>query len=451
MIKFLNTKFLNTKTVVTTVTLLIVLVALIVLDELEKMDVSRNTPSQPPLPIISAVEILPTNQAASIKVLAKIKARYESQMTSQVDGQVVFLSENLLAGSRVKKGELLVAIEDSANVAELANAYSQLSQAKIALLTEERQAAQARRDWQRSSLEQQPNSPLVLREPQLQAAKLQLKAAKANVARAEALLSYTKIKAPFRGVVVQRDVSPGELLAVGQPVAQIMATDVFDVVAQVDHKQWSLLTDNWQSQSAYVVDLQSQQRWQATIRSGGHFFDSKTQLRNIYLSINVPDDSKQSLLPGKLMQVILPGKILNNVIVAPESTFTRDSHVWLVNKDDRLEKRRVELLASESNKFTLSLLGLQQDSYRIAVFPQSSFTIGQKVKPTDFSWNDNEKKATTRRMQRVSQKVMSEVKTRHKLAKKRSLYSINEHFEPIFNDVFASAVVLRPLLQVGAR
>lgn len=44
---------------------------------------------------------------------------------------------------------------------------------------------------------------------------------------------------------------------------------------------------------------------------------------------------------------------------------------------------------------------------------------------------------------RVSQKVMSEAKTRHKSVKRRSLYLINEYFELIFNAVFASAIVLR--------
>ncbi len=44
---------------------------------------------------------------------------------------------------------------------------------------------------------------------------------------------------------------------------------------------------------------------------------------------------------------------------------------------------------------------------------------------------------------------MSEAKTRQKSAKRRSLYLINEYFEPIFNAVFASAVVLRQPLKVG--
>jgi hypothetical protein len=36
---------------------------------------------------------------------------------------------------------------------------------------------------------------------------------------------------------------------------------------------------------------------------------------------------------------------------------------------------------------------------------------------------------------------MIAAKTRQKLALKRSLLSVNEHFEPIFNAVFANAIV----------
>jgi predicted component of type VI protein secretion system len=41
---------------------------------------------------------------------------------------------------------------------------------------------------------------------------------------------------------------------------------------------------------------------------------------------------------------------------------------------------------------------------------------------------------------RVLKNVMSAAKTRQKLAKKRSLLGVNEHFEPIFNAVFASVI-----------
>ena len=39
---------------------------------------------------------------------------------------------------------------------------------------------------------------------------------------------------------------------------------------------------------------------------------------------------------------------------------------------------------------------------------------------------------------------MSAVKTRQKLAKKRSLHAVNEHFEPIFNPELTSVIVFQP-------
>jgi hypothetical protein len=42
---------------------------------------------------------------------------------------------------------------------------------------------------------------------------------------------------------------------------------------------------------------------------------------------------------------------------------------------------------------------------------------------------------------------MSAAKTRQKLAKKRSLLVVNERKEPIFNAVFASAIVFQRLVK----
>jgi len=47
--------------------------------------------------------------------------------------------------------------------------------------------------------------------------------------------------------------------------------------------------------------------------------------------------------------------------------------------------------------------------------------------------------------------VASAAKARKKRAKNRSLYGINEDFEPVFNAVFASAVVFQRLLKTQAK
>lgn len=376
-------KLLSPRSLMTLLTVSIVLTALVVLDELEQAQLQASAePVTPGLPLVSVDQISPGTQGATVKVLAKLEARYSSELTSQIEGQVTYLNDNLLAGNVFKKGDLLLSIDDSAHKAELANAVSELAQARIELLTEERQAAQAERDWQRSNLNQAPSSPLVLRQPQLAAAKEQLAAAEANVQHAKVLLGYTKIRAPFTGVVVRRDVNPGETLSTGQSIAQILALHTFDVVAQLDQKQWSLLAPDWAEGAGLLKDLATGDNYEARIRSGGHFLNPNTQLRNIYLTAK--GARQGDLLPGQLMQVVLPGKLLENVLLVPESAYTRDSHLWLVGADDRLEKHPVDLLDSGEGQLTVSLPGPAKDSYRVVVFPQSNFFVGQLVKPNPY-------------------------------------------------------------------
>ena len=376
-------KFLSPRSLMTILAVFIVLTALVVLDELEKAELQASAePVTPALPVVSVSKLSPGTQHSSVKVLAKLEARYSSELTSQVEGQVTYLNENLLAGNVVEKGDLLLSVDDSAHHADLANALSELAQSRIELLTEERQAAQAERDWQRSKLNQAPNSPLVLRQPQLAAAKEHVAAAEANVQRARAVLGYTRIRAPFTGVVVRRDVNPGETLAAGQPVARILALHTFDVVAQLDRKQWSLLAPDWSERAVYLLDLATGKRYEAQIRSGGHFLNPNTQLRNIYLTVK--GATQGDLLPGQLMEVVLPGKQLDNVLSVPESAYTRDSHLWLVGADNRLEKHPVELLASGEQQLTVSLPGSSNSEYRVVVFPQSNFIVGQLVKPSPY-------------------------------------------------------------------
>jgi hypothetical protein len=45
---------------------------------------------------------------------------------------------------------------------------------------------------------------------------------------------------------------------------------------------------------------------------------------------------------------------------------------------------------------------------------------------------------------RLLKNVMSKAETRKKGAKKRSLHRVNEHFEPFFDAVSASAIVFQP-------
>ncbi|NOT40089.1 MAG: efflux RND transporter periplasmic adaptor subunit, partial [Alphaproteobacteria bacterium] len=64
----------------------------------------------------------------------------------------------------------------------------------------------------------------------------QYQASKAQVERMQKELEFTKIKAPFDGVVDDRMVNVGDYLAPGQPCAMVIDQDPFLIVGQVSEK-----------------------------------------------------------------------------------------------------------------------------------------------------------------------------------------------------------------------
>ncbi|WP_409523617.1 efflux RND transporter periplasmic adaptor subunit [Nitrincola sp. MINF-07-Sa-05] len=374
--------FLKNKVAPVTGLLIVLFIMLVILDEVEqsqKKQLQQTLQPSTSLPVVSVATVEPERVRLDVKVLSRVRPRYQSMIRSHVEGSVVSFSERLVEGAVIEEGELLLQLDDSQYAAELAQARMDKAQAEVAVLTEQQMAQQAQRDWQRSD-RGQPDSPLVLRIPQYEAAELTQQAALANLHRAQTLLSYTRVRAPYRAVVLKRHVNPGELVGVGQVLLDIMSVDEYELVVSLNDKQWQLMAEDWRHQQATLIDPISAQTWQAEIRNAGYYYDSETQLRNLYLSVTAQADG---LLPGRLLEVSLPGKLTHDALLIPESAYSRDAHIWLLREDDRLEKFAPDILAVQDGSLVIRPPKKNSDPLRIALFPQAQFTVGLKVAPID--------------------------------------------------------------------
>ncbi|WP_340676626.1 efflux RND transporter periplasmic adaptor subunit [Paraglaciecola sp.] len=355
-------------------------VVLIFLDELDKAEQKGFLPStEVILPRVSVSLLRPSNESLMVSVLSKVRPKHKSIIISQVDGQIETFEDVFLEGNIVQKGQVLVVLDNVEQIATIALAKLEQAEAKLALLQEQRLAEQARRDWQRSNKDKAPPSPLVIREPQLEAANLRAQAALAELARAERQLSFTRIKAPYTGVIISRQVNPGDVIGINQPIAEVMSIDEFELVAQLTETQWAMLAPDWQHQTPIIEDFETGKRWLGDIRSSGHFYDESTQLRNIYVTALAEQWDSETLLPGKLMQVSFMGKTLNNVFRVPLSAYTQDASIWVLGNDDRLQKISPKIIAQNASHVFFAPLETSARSLRVTLYPQTNFTLGQKV------------------------------------------------------------------------
>jgi len=146
---------------------------------------------------------------ASVKGYGEVMPIDALTLVAQVSGRITQLSDTFQTGAVVKKGEVLAFIDDTDYVEALSSAKTDYESAVVALEEERLQGVQALDEWQRSGLDGEPASALVLRQPQLKAAQASLDEAKQALETAKRDLAFTEITAPFDALVVTRDVSLG--------------------------------------------------------------------------------------------------------------------------------------------------------------------------------------------------------------------------------------------------
>jgi HlyD family secretion protein len=74
-------------------------------------------------------------------------------------------------------------------------------------------------------------------EKEVEAAKAQVQAAQATVELSEIQLSYSELRAPFSGIIVSRNLEPGEVVSVGQEVISVCDLSEVDLKVFVDETE----------------------------------------------------------------------------------------------------------------------------------------------------------------------------------------------------------------------
>ena len=329
---------------------------------------------------VTVVQATAGAHAAEITGFAEVQPRWSSTLRAQVSGTLISVAKAFQPGAQVTAGQVLAVIDSTAWTANLAEAENRLGLAELALLREQQEADEARRSWRESGFSGEPDSRLVLREPQIEAVRSERDAARAARDWAVQQLSFTRIRAPFTGIVTVRHISRGESILEGEPVASIYATDAFELAMPVPETQWPNLPDPVIGTTADLVASDGPGRWQATVVRQGAAIDPTTRMRTLYLSVNRPLAADPPLLPGTFVQAHLRGRPVAGLLELPEGVLTRTGHVWYVDGDDKLNRfEAASLFTREGHVYIAE--PESQPAWRIVRYPLESYLVGQTVLP----------------------------------------------------------------------
>lgn len=327
-----------------------------------------------PVPVANEIEITPLlidvatvqKQSTAITVSAQgnVQPRTQTQLISQVAGEVIEASKKFVTGGFFHKGEVLLRIKDNHYRSALLEAKAQLASAESALAIERGQAEIALREWNNTAKRSTSSAAkaLFLREPQLEEAKARLNSAKAQLQRAEDDLKDTTIVAPYSGMIKAKHADIGQYLSTGAPVADIFAVDVAEVRLAIpsDRLHYLRLPDTGANKSDFIppsVSLsatigENTYQWQAKLVRSEGALDERSRVLYVVAQVEDPyglaHKREQVLRIGTFVDAEIEGKVIDDLVALPRYLLRTGNNIWVV-ENNRLRNRQVDILRTSSN------------------------------------------------------------------------------------------------------
>lgn len=311
-------------------------------------------------PMVDTMTIKLVDLPVTVRTTGIVAACKQIEIIPQVSGLVEKISPHLVQGAFFSKGELLFEIEETDYVLALEQARADMSKAELDLALIEGKAVIARREWQMLRHQENEPLPLVVYEPQLASAKATVASAKAKVKLAEVNLGRTKIRAPFNCFIRKKNVDVGQNLRAGTMTLDVVGTDSAEIVAPLPLADlpWLAiprLNRTKQGSKALISMVVGSQTytWQGFVGRALGEVDAKTRMIDVVIVIDDPyllkDESglSRELALGSFVNVEIQGRTLPQVARVPRKVLQLDSRVWLVNEQNQLVLRQVEVARKE--------------------------------------------------------------------------------------------------------
>ena len=278
----------------------------------------------------------PVAEAPAVRYAGTVHARYETDLAFRVGGRVQ--SRTAEVGTRVRAGEVLATLDPRDYALDAAAARAQLAAA-------EAEAKLARADIERFRALRAQNfisqAELDRREALADAAQARVLALRAEASRLGNQQAYTRLTAPHAGVVTAIAFEAGQVVAAGQPLAQLARSGEREI--RIDVPENGL--DALRAARALDVRLWSVpgKAYRGRLRELAPMADAATRTYRARISLVEPDDAVRL---GMTATVEALGSAAPSLTVPQSALFRVNGRpqLWVVDPATRkVATRSVEL------------------------------------------------------------------------------------------------------------
>ena len=316
--------------------------------KINKPEAVKSGPQQSIL-TVNASPVETRDYTVIISSNGSVSAKTSTSLVAQVAGEITGITNQFASGARFNKGDLLLTIDQRNFAAAVSSAKANLAQAEASLENNKASAEQAIKDWKRLGFTGEPNNR-VLRKPQLDAAQAQYDAALSSFQKAQLDLSRTKIRAPYDGSVVSKDIGIGQFVTVGTPLGSIFSNQGLEITLPVNQEEYAQLDLSGDANVTLYSDLGgARHQWQGKLIRADQAFNVNTRQLNV--TVNVSDSISNNGLELKIGQYLnasIEGTIIEQAQIIPNSAVREGSYVFILS-DNTLRRKDVNILWQDDN------------------------------------------------------------------------------------------------------
>ena len=313
----------------------------------------------------------------------------QTVLTAEVGGEVIYRSKKFAEGASVIEGEILAKIDDTDLQLQYKNALLQLANAEVQYSLQLAEAEVAKKAWDK--IGDGVASDLTLKKPQLKQAEAFLEVAKAQVSSAAKKLNKTEIIAPYAGRIQNVNIDLGTTIIPGQPVGAMYTSSEIEITLAVKDNDLQFLSIpmdgrklNPSEQASVVIESfykGKTQSWEGKLERVDGVIDPITRMINLIAVFknDFIETDKPNLPIGLFVEAKIDGITLKNIFEIPINSISEDNEVYIVDKDNQLELRKLTILKKYS-EFVIIKDGLKAGE-RIVTSKLSTASNGIKVNP----------------------------------------------------------------------
>ncbi len=328
------------------------------------------------------VDVMPLEQMAvsfTVQSQGTVRPRTETILSAEISGTIVSISPSFVAGGVFAGGDELMRIDPTNYEVAVEQAEALLNQRQIEFDGAEKLKTQGYRA-----------------ESEWASAAAALASAKADVVKARRNFERTFIRLPYDGMVRTKEADLGQYVNPGTRLGVTFATDYAEVRLPLTDRDLAFVdlpnpADISRSGAAKgtSVSLSTVQRgqvayWEAQIVRTEGVVDEKNRVTYAVAQIQDPykfdkETEHSSPLPmGTFVAATIDGLTVDNVIRVPRSALRGNNHLMIIDDDNRLRVRTVDVLRTDTDY--AYLIGGAMPGERISLTAIESPINGMRVR-----------------------------------------------------------------------